>query len=423
MGICKNQTKVTRTGIEHSFIGFVSTAASCNAFINYRVFCILRAMRVTTEKIVFGGKALARIDGKTVFISFALPDEELDITLTANKRDYSEAVIKKVITSSPHRIKPPCPYFGRCGGCNLQMADDAYQQSLRQTIVAELLSRGHIEAERPPVFIAGPAWEYRNRFQFHTDKSGTLGMHGFASNTVVPVHDCPIAVPALRSILQQDALHTLFPRTTKRDTDRYHVFAQDEIYSPIQPDASARMNGTVLHFSVFGFFQSNISMLEKLIEPVSDLPPCTRILDFYAGVGTFSAFLTDKAAELHLVEHNERALRAAQQNLNRIITEKNSSCRCFFHTVSDADWPDIPAAQLVYDAAVIDPPRQGIHERVLTYLGHAHIPRIHYVSCNPATFVRDAKKLTALGYQFVEYRLFDFYPQTHHCELLGIFTR
>ena len=381
-------------------------------------------MRVTTEKIVFGGKALARVDGKTVFIPFALPDEELDITVTVNKRDYSEAAIKKVLTPSPHRIEPPCPYFGHCGGCNLQIADDDFQQSLRQIMVAELFDRAHITPERPPIFIAGPAWEYRNRFQFHTDKNGTIGMHGFSSNAVIPVRDCPIAAPALRTVLQQGGLQKLFPYNKKMDKDRLHVFAQDAVvYSPARPNASARVNGTVLNFNVFGFFQSNIAALEKLIEPVSDLPRCTRILDFYAGVGTFSAFLTGKAVELHLVEHNERALITAKQNLDRIIEEKHSPCPCFFHTVSDADWPDIPAAQLTYDAIVIDPPRQGIHERVLIYLGQAKIPRIHYVSCNPATFVRDAKELTALGYRFIEYRLFDFYPQTHHCELLGIFIR
>ena len=266
-------------------------------------------MRVTTEKIVFGGKALARVDGKTVFIPFALPDEELDITVTVNKRDYSEAAIKKVLTPSPHRIEPPCPYFGHCGGCNLQIADDDFQQSLRQIMVAELFDRAHITPERPPIFIAGPAWEYRNRFQFHTDKNGTIGMHGVSSNTVIPVRDCPIAAPALRTVLQQGGLQKLFPHNKKMDKDRLHVFAQDAVvYSPVRPNASARVNGTVLNFNVFGFFQSNIAVLEKLIEPVSDLPRCTRILDFYAGVGTFSAFLTGKVAELHLVEHNERAL-------------------------------------------------------------------------------------------------------------------
>ena len=380
-------------------------------------------MYVTTEKIVFGGNALARVEGKAVFIPFALPEETLDIAITASRRDYSEAVIKHIITPSPHRITPPCPYFGTCGGCNLQMANDGYQQQLRQTMVEELLNRAHLTPEHPPVFTAGPAWEYRNRFQFHADKHGTIGMHGIASREVIPVRDCPIAVPALRTLLQQNKLRLLFPSHKMHGKDRYHVFAQDAVYSPINPDAAAQIHDTTLHFSVFGFFQSNTTMLEKLVDHLKTLPYCTRILDFYAGVGTFSAFLLGKTAEIHLVEHNERALLTAQANLKQIIAKQHSTCRCFFHAVSDADWPDIPAAQLTYDAVIVDPPRQGIHERALTHLVHMGIPLIYYVSCNPATFVRDAKRLTALGYQFREYRLFDFYPQTHHCELLGVFSR
>ena len=384
-------------------------------------FCILFTVHVITEKIVFGGNALARVNGKAVFIPFALPHEELDVTITSNRRDYSEAVIKKILIPSPYRIEPPCPYFGRCGGCNLQMAEDTYQHILRRTMVEELFTRAHLAPERQPAFIAGPAWEYRNRFQFHADNNGSIGMHGCAGNTVIPIHDCPIAPPALRSLLQHHKLNMLFPKNTIKDGNRYHVFAQKTVYSPVNPDAQAQVRDITLHFSVFGFFQSNITMLEKLVEPVCDLPSCSRILDFYAGVGTFSAFLTEKAAEIHLVEHNERALHTAKTNLDRIITERNSPCRCFYHALSDSCWPDTPAAQLTYDAVIIDPPRQGIHERIISYVKQAGIPRIHYVSCNPATFVRDAKKLTALGYRFAEYRLFDFYPQTHHCELFGIF--
>lgn len=306
----------------------------------------------------------------------------------------------------------------------MQMADTLYQQSLRQTMVAELFQRSHISPENQPLFIASPAWEYRNRFQFHTDKKGRLGMYGYASNTAIPVHDCPIASPALRTILQNGGLQKLFPAHRKIDKERYHVFVQDDaVYSPLNPDAAARVKGTLLNFSVFGFFQSNIAALELLIEPAVNIPPCTRILDFYAGVGTFSAFLTDKASEIHLVEHNKQALIMAEKNLNRIIREKKHTCRSFFHALSDADWPTTNEAQLAYDAAIIDPPRQGIHERVIRYFAQATIPRLHYVSCNPATFVRDAKKLIAVGYRFIEYRLFDFYPQTHHSELLGIFIR
>lgn len=381
-------------------------------------------MRVIAEKIVFGGNALARIDGKPVFIPFALPNEELEITVTVQKRDYNEAVIKKVITPSPHRVVPRCRYFAQCGGCNLQMAAPRYQQALRQAMVAELFQRAHIVPEHPPIFIAGPAWEYRNRFQFHRDKRGIIGMYGCASTSAVPVSDCPIAAPALRTVLQHDALFTLFPRGKKIDKERCHVFVQENsIYSPVNPNAAACVKGIVLNFSVFGFFQSNITVLESLLEPVVDIAPCTRILDFYAGVGTFSAFLTGKATELHLVERNKRALISAEQNLNRIISEKRHRCRCFFHAVSDDEWQNTRAAQLSYDVAIIDPPRQGIHEKALAYLASAGIPRLHYVSCNPATFVRDAKRLITAGYRFIECKLFDFYPQTHHCELFGVFIR
>lgn len=380
-------------------------------------------MYVTTEKIVFGGKALARIDGKAVFIPFALPQEELDITITNRRRDYNEAVINTILTPSPHRVTPRCPYFGQCGGCNLQMADEQYQQVIRQAMVEELVTRAHVRAEQPPLFVAGASWEYRNRFQFHADKHGTIGMHGLASNTVIPVRDCPIAAPVLRRLMQQDKLKSLFPRRNKKDQDRYHVFAQDTVYSPLNSDAAARVHHATLNFSVFGFFQSNIGMLENLIDCITALPQCVRILDFYAGIGTFSAFLTGKSQEIHLVEHNARALHTAQVNLERIITVQQHSCRCFFHAVSDAYWHEQPASRLQYDAAVIDPPRQGIHPQVIVYLQGAAIPLLYYVSCNPATFVRDAQQLTAMGYRFTEYRIFDFYPQTHHCELLGVFIR
>lgn len=380
-------------------------------------------MYVTVEKLVFGGKALARAGGKAVFIPFALPDEELDIALTADRRDYSEAVIKKILNPSPHRVTPRCPFFGICGGCNLQIAEDTYQHTLRTLMVEELLCRARLVPEKPLIFTAGPEWEYRNRFQFHAGKSGTLGLHGFASTTVVPVQDCPIAVPALRTLIRQGKLAELFPHGKIGGKDRGHVFAQETVYSPVNPDVSVRVRDRVLDFSVFGFFQSNLTMLEKLLEPVCAFPPCTRVLDFYAGVGTFSAFLIETAEEIHLVEHNRPALDTARSNLNRIISETGASCRCFFHAVSDAEWPGLQAAQLSFDAAIIDPPRQGMHEGLFGYLHSAAIPRLHYVSCNPSTFVRDAQKLTALGYRFAECRLFDFYPQTHHCELLGVFIR
>lgn len=378
-------------------------------------------MYVTTEKIVFGGKALARIDGKAVFIPFALPQETLDITITKSMRDYAEAKITALIEPSPHRVIPCCPYFMECGGCNLQMADTEYQKSMRMAMIHELLDRAAVQAEQEPVMHSGSAWEYRNRFQLHTDASGRIGMHRTASNTLIAIEDCPVAHPLIRAFLSDAAAkRSLIRKGLHR---RFHVFAQDSLYTPHNSEASVRIGSSMLHFNTLGFFQSNIEMLEKLIPAVCSLEKSQRILDFYAGCGTFSAFLTSTAHELHLVEHNRSALVQAEQNLKRIQAEKHTDCTCFFHAVSDEQWAALPASRLSYDAAIIDPPRQGMHTNLFPYFAAADIPCIQYVSCNPATFVRDAKKLLACGYRFIQWQLFDFYPQTHHGELLGIFKK
>ncbi|MGP1576333.1 MAG: class I SAM-dependent RNA methyltransferase [Treponema sp.] len=378
-------------------------------------------MYVTAEKIVFGGKALARTEGKTIFIPFALPGETLDITIIKNKSDYAEAVINRIIEPSPYRVVPRCPYFMQCGGCNLQMAHSEYQKTLRKAMVEELLTRAAVTAEQEPTVHFGSAWEYRNRFQFHVDHAGKIGMHRTGSNAIIAVNDCPIAHPLIRALLSDsEAKRSLIKKGVPK---RFHVFAQDTLYTPHNPDASVHIGSSVLQFSTLGFFQSNIEMLEKLIPAVCSLEKSHRILDFYAGCGTFSAFLTGIADELHLVEHNRSALMQAEHNLKRIQAENYTDCTYFFHAVSDEHWHTLPASRLSYDAVIVDPPRQGMHPNLFPYLANADIPCIHYVSCNPATFVRDAKKLLACGYRFIQWKLFDFYPQTHHGELLGIFKK
>ena len=105
-------------------------------------------MTIIAEKMVAGGTALGRIDGKAYFIQGALPGETLDIEITENRKDYAFARIVSVKEANEHRVTPPCPLFGRCGGCSLQMADSAYQVELRKAILADVLSRAHVERRK-----------------------------------------------------------------------------------------------------------------------------------------------------------------------------------------------------------------------------------------------------------------------------------
>jgi len=377
-------------------------------------------MNIITEKMVAGGSCIARIDGKAVFIPFSLPGETLAIEIIDSKKDFSFAKIVSVIEASPHRIQPVCPLFGQCGGCTLQMADSVYQRQLRLSILQDIFNRAHIEPENKIRMISDNDFGYRSRFQFHRTSSGNCGLKEGSSNEVIAISDCPVAVPEIRNALKDGSI-AQFTRHMNSG-DRFHVFGykgslwhEDGVTS-----CSVPILDKVVNFDVRGFFQSNIPMLEQMISEVCKILPVSpgkRMLDFYSGVGTFSVFAGRHFEENVLVEHNKEALEVARENL----TERSDTT--LFCAVSDDKWPLNKAASLDYDTAIVDPPRQGISQKALSWFIDSSISDLRYVSCDPATFARDARTLIAGGYRFTDAVLVDFYPQTHHIETLGLFTR
>ena len=140
--------------------------------------------------MVFGASCIASLkDGKTVFVPYSLPDEVLEISIVKEHKNYTEGKIEKILEASPHRVEPRCPYFYVCGGCNLQTADDEYQHFLRKSMAFEALDRalslnkGKAVFEKQAleksffeksIFVSGPNWDYRARFQFYIDEDGSL---------------------------------------------------------------------------------------------------------------------------------------------------------------------------------------------------------------------------------------------------------
>lgn len=131
-------------------------------------------MTIIAEKMVAGGNALGRLDGKAVFIPYALPGETLEIEITESRKDYSFARVTSVLEPSDRRVTPPCPLFGRCGGCSFQMARTDYQSELRKSILGDALSRAHVAPEKDITVVSGSPWEYRSRFQFHRTREGLI---------------------------------------------------------------------------------------------------------------------------------------------------------------------------------------------------------------------------------------------------------
>lgn len=380
---------------------------------------------IITDKIVSGGDCIGKIDGKTVFVSGALPGETVEIKITSQKKDYDKAYAIKIIKPSEHRIKPFCPLYGICGGCNLQIADIEYQVVLRKQIMEDLLSRAfyHLNVKVPSIeVIKGNPSEYRNRFQFTEG-----GLKKRAKNECVKLKDCPIAVPEIRKFLSDKN------NQKKIKNGRTYVFADKRIQgdSKVITDLTENSLCTVnlqatgedqiheIQFDVRGFFQSNLNLLQKTLPYITENLTGDHLLDMYAGVGTLSVFAGKYFKKISLVEHNKKALSFAKNNLQHLI---NEGIEINTFPLSGERWvKTLESEKATFDTIIIDPPRSGIEKSVLTWINTSNVKNIRYMSCNPVTLARDAKILVQSGYELERLFMLDFYPQTSHIEALAWF--
>ncbi|MBR4825122.1 MAG: class I SAM-dependent RNA methyltransferase [Spirochaetaceae bacterium] len=381
----------------------------------------MELITLKTEKMLAGGDCLAKLDGKSVFVRGALPEETLKVRITADKGDFFTAEIAGIIEPSKERITPPCPFYGVCGGCNLQIASIDYQRKLKTGILLDALLRAGLnQNEVPEIKVSGGAeFGYRNRFQFHNG-----GLKRKSANEIVYIDDCLVAVPEIREYLKTNRINT---------EQRSHLFAANGIVmQPKESDgkksgrfAGMRINeenictvnvaGKVIQFDVHGFFQSNLGMLETTVRKITENLGGFRVADIYAGVGTFSVFLADLFKEVYLVEHNREAVVLAERNL------ANAKAKHESYGISGAKWPEMQAASLDFDAVVIDPPRSGMEKAVRNWIISKKVPVVRALSCDPVTFARDAADLCRNGYTFESLEILDFYPQTSHIETIATF--
>lgn len=364
-------------------------------------------MNIIADKIVSGGNCIGKINGKTVFISDILPGETAKIQITESKKDYDNAITIAIENPSPHRISPKCPYYGKCGGCNLQIATDEYQRILRKSIFQDCLQRSlgrNFDVTTLPEIeiIYGKSWEYRSRFQFCGK-----GLKEKNGNKIIPLNDCPIATPKIRELLKNNKI----PNTN----DRINVFEDSICTTPnLLVEKTLSILDKQIIFPVNGFFQSNIEMLEKTIPLIMKDLTGKRLLDMYSGVGTFSIFASSLFQHTTLVEFNQLSLSYATKNLTNIEFDT--------FAMTGAKWTKTKSANQKYDALIIDPPRTGIEKEVIEWITKNKPQIIRSVSCDPVTHSRDTKKLLEAGYVIEKIYLLDFYPQTNHIESLICFN-
>ena len=418
-------------------------------------------MKLRIEKPIYGGSGLARADGKAIFVPFTLPGEEVEAEIVSDKGGFSTAELQSVLEPSPARTAPPCPYFGKCGGCHYQHAIYATQIEVKLAILRESLERARITDIPTITPVTAEPLAYRNRIRLHIQKNPFSLCYKFRkSHTNLPVNTCPIASPILQrtiEILNREGQSLdlaesvteieLFTNPEESDllvslwTDRPVSVAKQfldkmspllrQIFPKIQaigifaternratskllahtgPEFLTYTSNRHYRVGLGSFFQVNRFLIDPLVDLVTAGEQGSLAWDLYAGVGLFSLPLTERCAEVTAVESSPSAIRDLRENLrntkHRIVAAETAA---FLRQAIQQRYP-------TPDLIVVDPPRAGLLRDVTDALAKIRPRKITYVSCDPSTLSRDLAALVESGYRLRNMHLLDLFPQTYHLE-------
>jgi 23S rRNA (uracil1939-C5)-methyltransferase len=423
-----------------------------------------QTITVTIHELDAFGQGVARHQGKTLFVSGALPGEQVEVELQEDKRQYARGRARRILQSSPERVTPRCPYFTVCGGCQQQHASQALQQQSKANALAHLLTRETGRQATVDDIIGDGAYGYRRRarlglhYQPKTQRL-QMGFRKTASNELVSVDQCPILKPELEALLaplsaclsslqavrrlghielvQADNGPVLVLRhldaLSVGDRQKLERFSHEHRLALfLAPDSEQLEQVTgeppyyqshqlTLTFSPRDFIQVNDAVNQKMVEKALewlDPQPTDRVLDLFCGMGNFTLPLAKSV--LNVVGVEGVAALTAQGAYNAKLNGLENVT--FFHENLEEDVTRQPWAAQGFDKVLLDPARAGAGG-VMQHIVKLAPQRIVYVSCNPTTLARDSQILLSAGYQLARVAMLDMFPHTGHLESMVLFSK
>ncbi|URL02176.1 23S rRNA (uracil(1939)-C(5))-methyltransferase RlmD [Avibacterium sp. 20-126] len=422
-----------------------------------------RTFTAKVQGLDYQGLGVAKIEGKTWFIENALPDEKVLVAVLEEKRQYGKGVAKKWLETSAQRVPPACVYYEKCGGCQTQHIPLEMQRQIKEQALFQRLSKLQGEPIALMPRIVGEQWHYRRRLRLslYWDKKHGLriGFRQKNSQNIEPVQSCLVIekpldnlLPKITALLQQwsnpknlghlelvraDNGVALLLRHQKnlaeKDRTLLIEFAQKEhLMLFVQDDEQIQQlygespyyelnNRQRLHFDVRDFIQINPQLNQVMIDTALnwlDLTDQDQVLDLFCGMGNFTLPISAQAKQVVGVEGVAEMVHKAAQN-----AERNGCKNVQFYqadlaqSFSAQQW-----ASLQFNKILLDPPRAGA-AFAIPFLAELKAEKIVYVSCNPATLVRDAEMLLQAGYQVKQVAMIDMFPNTGHLESISLFER
>ncbi|MDB6154432.1 MAG: hypothetical protein JWL90_2885 [Chthoniobacteraceae bacterium] len=344
-------------------------------------------VQLTIVDVAFGGKGVARHDGKVYFIPFTIPGEVVTVRVVRSKKNFAEAELVSIETPSPDRVEPECPYFGRCGGCAYQHIAAERQLQIKAGQVEQTLRRvGRLESvPMQPIVPSPKTYGYRNRIRVHVE-GGIAGFYAIGSHTLIDVEVCPISRPEVNESLRRLRAAAL----------------PDDDYSLRAPGGGGPF-----------FEQTNEEVARAMVKLVEAMVRRgqTLLVDAFCGSGLFAKHLAPLFEKVVGIEDNSHAVESARRTAR---PNEQYICGDVAATLGEVLAAHEPATTTV----VLDPPATGLEPRVVDLLVGSRPVEIIYVSCDPATMARDLGVLCR-SYRLESVTPLDMFPQTSGIEAIA----
>lgn len=412
------------------------------------------------ESLAFGGKGILKAGGKVIFIPYTAPQDHVTCRITRQHKNYSEAEIVTIDSPSPQRIEPFCPYFGKCGGCQLQhIAYEGQLEYKRQSVSDALKRIGKLQVHVEPVVPAETRWNYRRHIALTVKAEQRTFKIGYIADdhaTFLPISQCPIFLDPTHSLFHkiQDVASSL--QAEPGNSGKLMLFKQmDRFYlhwhfKNLPSNAVALMekalsdysdwsgcsittprtqhqfgnskleleiDGLSIQFSSRAFLQNHPEQslnIYRMVQAEAERNKAKRALDFYCGIGILSLLLARQGIAIKGVEQNLEAIKTAQEN-----SARNRIAGAEFAKGDVKDKAEFMLSSMQPDFVIVNPPREGMDPKVIEAI-LAHPARtLVYISCMPSTLSRDLK-LLCQKYRIEKCQPFDMFPQTGHVETVAV---
>lgn len=433
-------------------------------------------IEINIDGIGYNGEGIAHLGGYTIFIKYALPQEKVRAVIILAKPTFAVGKLLQVISSSPYRVEPFCPVYYKCGGCGLQHIAYEKQLEFKTEAVKEAFKKAAKISVQPASCIPSPEIKnYRNKMSLPV-RGDKIGFFAENSHRVIDIDECPIQfennsvlITAFKKYLAENGLSG-YNETDNSGAVR-HLAARrvggittvtavvngggyvnklkpfGEVLKSIYGDKfNYYININTAHNNIIlgkttefvcgngdltevdglqtavhpqSFFQVNDGVRKLIYDKAAECVSGEIVYDCYSGAGILSAMLARRAKHVTAIEIEPKATENAMQLIKangiRNVTPVCGDCAEEIPKILDQT-PDAKQCTVV-----LDPPRAGCDERVINAINGSNVPKVVYISCNPATLARDCMRLS--HYRIAELTPFDMFPQTSNVETVAVLKR